>query len=202
MIIRALTGYSTMSLTEFSTELNNVFTKMKNNPDFPTLQGQVRALETEAVIYSKLLALAHDGSKTAKLERDSIRALITNMLQNLGADVTAIARNRVRVFAGSGFRYNEPKKRTPLLNQPEPPQVLRPVVNGKIRVKTKRQKGMTSVVFLIATDPNGEWTSYPCSTVFYTFENLIRSQMYYIKVVMTGSRNQRVESDYVSAVAL
>lgn len=60
---------------------------------------------------------------------------------------------------------------------------------------------MTSVVFMIATDPEGQWISYPGGRVNRLFENLVRGQAYYIKVLMTGVKNQSVSSDYVVAYA-
>lgn len=199
--VRAINGYDKMSLADFQVQLNNVVQNMEGNRYFPMLQQQVIVLKTEEETFKRLAAFAEDGGKTAILKRDESRFKVTELLKQLGADVTAICRNNVEMFASSGLKYTGEKKTTPPLVQPDPPKVKRGTPNGVIAVSTRRQLGISSIIFMIAEHPEGEWKQFAGSRASIKWENLTRGKMYYIKVQFAGVRNQRVESDYISVVA-
>jgi hypothetical protein len=71
----------------------------------------------------------------------------------MGMLVPAIVNNDLQILASSGFRYTPVKQPTPSLVKPAPPKVTLGVNNEELVCKTKKQRGMKVINFLISDSP-------------------------------------------------
>jgi hypothetical protein len=196
---RVTNGFAKMSGPEFTLLLNSIVYSMTDNPNFPDLQEEVLALTSEATAYEKLDINASNGSKDVIIARNASRTRLTGSLHLLGMRVSAIANNNIQILSSSGFRYTQTKQPTPSLVKPAPPKVTLGVNNGELVCKTKKQRGMKVINFLITDTPNNDtsWQRIIWHKTSYTFTKLTSGTRYYIKVSLFGVRGQEVTSEAV-----
>jgi hypothetical protein len=196
---RVTNGFAKMSGLEFTQLLHSIVYSITDNPNFPTLQNDVLALKAEAAVYEDLYLKALNGGKDMIVARNTTRIAVTERLHGLGMRVSAIANNDLQVLSSSGFRYTATKQPTPLLVKPAPPKVTLGVNNGELVCKTKKQKGMKVINFLISDNPTSDtsWQRITWYKTSYTFTKLTSGKRYYIKVSLFGVRGQEVTSEAV-----
>ena len=71
--------------------MNNVYTCMHGNPTFPDPPVSMADLKALHTTYSEAIAMATEGSRRSKLERDAIGAVAKDMLRQLADHVRIIA---------------------------------------------------------------------------------------------------------------
>jgi hypothetical protein len=196
---RVTNGFAKMSGAEFTQLLNSIVYSMTDNPNFPELQEEVLALKSEATAYEKLDTNALNGGKDMIVARNASRTRLTESLHVLGMRVSAIANNNLQILASSGFRYTQTKQPTPSLVKPAPPKVTLGVSNGELVCKTKKQRGMKVINFLITDTPGNDtsWQRITWYKTLYTFTKLTSGKRHYIKVSLFGVRGQEVTSEAV-----
>lgn len=200
-------GFNRLTWAEFRKQLSVIVDGITANPYFPTLQSQVATLGAAAEKYYVLDTKAEKRDKDILLARNTSRIEITNLLHELGLDVSAVAKGDVTILSSSGFPYTKPAQKSLPLQKPAPPKVSSGINNGDIACKTAPQKGTKAVNYYITSnaaalaageDPN--WNVISWNTTRYTFSNLTPGQRYYIKVGLIGVRGQEVVSDTVSYI--
>lgn len=205
-MIRVTNGFGNLSFANFSKLLAFIIQSMTNNSHFSNLQTQVAALSAAADNYYVLDAKAEKRDKDVLLARNTARIEITNLLHELGMDVSAVAKGDTYILSSSGFRYTKPAQKSLPLQKPAPPQVSLGVNNGDIACKTTTQKGTKAVNFYITSNAaalaagDSNWDVTTWNSTKYTFTNLTPGQRYYIKVGLVGVRGQEVISDPVSYI--
>jgi len=206
-MIRVTNGFGNLSFANFSKLLAYIIQSMTNNPNFTTLQTQVAALSTAADDYYVLDAKAEKRDKDVLLARNTARAEITNLLHDMGMDVSAVAKSDTTILSSSGFRYTKPAQKSLPLQKPAPPQVSLGINNGDLACKTSSQKGAKAVNYYITEDETAlsagaasNWDVTTWNSTKYTFSNLTPGKRYYIKVGLVGVRGQEVISDPVSYI--
>jgi hypothetical protein len=200
-------GFNRLSWAEFRKQLGVIVDSTTGNPYFPALQSQVAALSASADKYYVLDTKAEKRDKDVILARNTGRIEITNVLHELGLDVTAVAKGDVTVLSSSGFPYTKPAQKTLPLQKPAPPKVSSGINNGDIACKTTPQKGTKAVNYYITSDAAAlaagadvNWDVTSWNSTRYTFSNLTPGQRYYIKVGLIGVRGQEAISDTVSYI--
>jgi hypothetical protein len=196
---RVTNGFAKMSSPEFTQLLNSIVYSMTDNPNFPDLQEEVLALKKEATAYEDLYLNALNGGKDMIVARNASRIRLTESLHVLGMRVSAIANNDPQILASSGFRYTHTKQPTPSLVKPDAPKVTLGVNNGELVCKTKKQRGMKVINFLITDTPGNEtsWQRITWYKTSYPFTKLTSGKRYYVKVSLFGVRGQEVTSEAV-----
>jgi hypothetical protein len=199
---RVTNGFSKMSGPEFTQLLSSIVYSMTDNPNFPSLQKDVLALKAEAEEYEGLFIKAMNGAKDIIVLRNASRARVTERLHVIGMLVSAIANNDLQMLASSGFRYTPVKQPTPSLVKPAPPKVTLGVNNGELVCKTKKQRGMKVINFLISDSPatDSSWQRISWYKTSYTFTKLTSGKRYYLKVSLFGVRGQEVTSEPVAFI--
>lgn len=205
---RVTNGFPQMSIPKFNHQLSVIITGMTNNANFNSLQGAVAALKAEADIYFALATKAAKRDQDVILARDASREKVTNMLHNLGMDVSAIAKGDVNILSSSGFPFTQPRQPSPPMVKPAPPTVSLGVNNGEIDCRTSTQPGMKSVNYYItsdatalAADSTKAWDVTSYNKTKFTFSSLTPGQRYFIKIGLVGVKGQEVISDPVSYIA-
>jgi hypothetical protein len=204
---RVTNGFSKMTTATFSQSVKSVVTRMTGNTNFPNQQTAVQALATEADRFYELAEKALDRSKLAILARDACRSKVTDMLHNLGFQVSSVAQGDVEVLASSGFPYTQPRKLSPPMVKPAPPVLSLGTNNGQLDCKVISQPGLKSVNYYITADEsalkatdNAGWDIISYNKIKYTFSGLAAGQRYYVRVGLIGVRGQEVISDAVSYI--
>lgn len=204
---RVTNGFSKMTTANFSQRLESIVTRMKGNAFFPNQQTAVLALDTEATRFYELAENALNRGKLAILQRDSCRSMVTDMLHDIGFQVSSVAKGDVEILASSGFPYTQPRKPCPPMVKPKPPVLSLGTNNGDLTCKAFSQPGLKSVNYYITADEtalkatdNTGWNIVSYNKVKYTFNNLTGGQRYYIRVGLVGVRGQEVLSDAVSYI--
>jgi hypothetical protein len=205
---RVTNGFDRMTIPEFGYRLQVIIDCMTGNAAFPDLQTAVQALSAEAAVYYPLATKAQQKDKGVQLARDASRAKLVAMLHKLGYGVTDVANNNEAILNSSGFTYTQPRKPTPPLVAPAPPQLAAGTNLGEISCKTIAQKGVTSVNYYITADEgalsatdNIGWNIFFSNKKKFTFDKLVGGQRYYVKVGFVGVKGQEVISDAVSYIA-
>jgi hypothetical protein len=204
---RVTNGFGDLSFANFSKLLAYIIQSMTNNAYFSTLQAEVAALSAAADNYYVLDAKAQKRDKDVLLARNTARIEITNLLHQLGMDVTAVAKSNVAILSSSGFPFTKPAQKSLPLVKPAPPTVSLGINNGDLACKTTTQKGAKAVNYYITSDAaalaagaDASWDVTSWNSTKYTFTNLTPGQRYYIKVGLVGVRGQEVVSDPVSYI--
>jgi hypothetical protein len=199
---RVTNGFSKMSEPDFAQLLAIVIMSMTDNANFPTLQEGVAALRSEAAEYKERSIKALNGGKDMILARNASRGRAIDLLHLMGMQVSAIANGDEELLDSSGFPYTRTKQPTPALVKPPAPKVTLGVNRGELVCKTKKQKGMKVINFLITDDPTNEssWQKISWYKTTYTFTKLTSGKRYYIKVSLFGVRGQEVTSDAVAFI--
>lgn len=201
-MVRTTNGFARMNLADFTTMLINIAGKMNGNRNFPTLQEEVRELESKKNEYIILAEKATKGGQAEVYARDNCKSEIVVMLHKLGNDVTAVAAGNVTILASSGFSFTKPPTPTPPLVKPETPVLTAGVNNGEIICKTKKQRGVTNVSYMIApvgTEPVN-WKVYSSPNSKYLFTKLQSGVKYQVKIQLIGVRNQVAESEVATYI--
>jgi hypothetical protein len=199
---RVTNGFSKMNEPDFAQSLAIIIMSMTDNPSFPALQDDVVTLRAEADEYKERSIKALNGGKDMILARNASRVRAIDLLHSMGMQVSAIANGNAEMLESSGFPYTRTKQPTPRLVKPPAPKVTLGVNRGELVCKTKKQKGMKVINFLITDDPENEssWQKISWYRTTYTFTKLTSGKRYYIKVSLFGVRGQEVTSDAVAFI--
>lgn len=201
-MVRTTNGYNSLSLALFSEALNVITGNMTGNANFPDQQTLVSTIVTEQGKFQQFIQKAASGTKVEIMFRDEKRSLITDLLHQLGNEVTAVANGATIMLESSGINFTQPRKPSAPLEKPEPPKVSPGINNGELVCVAKPQPGMKSIVFMLSNDPTVEtnWKIFTSSTSKFLFENLEGGKRYFFKYKLAGVRNQEVVSDVVSYI--
>ena len=196
-----LSDYSRLNDADFAKLAGTIVLNMTGNVTFDTLKNEVDAVALIVEDYTTLLKQSNSGSRDVIAKRIEVRATLTTMLQNLGANVNAIAKGNVAKLATSGFMLSKTRGASAPLVQPAAPVVATGINKGEIRCTGKRQKGMISFSFLISIEGSNKWQAFTSSRRKFVFSGLAGGGRYLIKYAILGVRNQVVESDAVTYIA-
>ena len=201
-MIRTTNGYASLSLAQFAETLNEITGKMNGNTNFPDQQKLVDTLIDEQTKLLELIRKAANGAKTDSMLRDAKRSLVTDLLHQLGNEVTAVANGDAIELESSGIKFTQPRKPSPSLAKPEAPKVSPGINTGELVCVAKPQPGMKAIVFMLSNDPavDSNWKIFTSSKSKYLFDNLEGGKRYYFKYKLSGVRNQEVVSDVVSYI--
>lgn len=201
-MMRTTNGYASLSLAQFAEILNVITGKMNGNTNFPEQQKRVDALIDEQAKLLELIRKAANGAKGDSMLRDARRSFVTDLLHQLGNEVTAVANGDAIILESSGIKFTQPRKPSLPLEKPEAPRVSPGINNGQLVCIAKPQTGMKAIVFMLSNDPGVEsnWKIFTSSKSKYFFDNLEGGKRYYFKYKLSGVRNQEVVSDVVSYI--
>ena len=198
-MLRVTNGYNNLSLANFAKTLNTVTGKMDGNTNFPKQQELVTEMILAEKEYLSLAEKATKGSTESKLLRNKKRQQVTDILHNLGNQVTAVCNGNLEMMVSSGLPYNKRNAPAPPLSKPPAPKLSTGLASRQIVCKGVKPKG-TTIEFLVAPLPlvEGSWKAYGSNTATCTVTGLVPGQEYLVKYAIMGAKKQRVESDAVS----
>jgi len=164
-------------------------------PDMPSLRDLIDALQAaqDAV---------PNGGKAAIAARDEAQGNLVSALKILGTYVNFTAQGSVPILTTSGFEVT--KSSQPVVLQPIKKLEVTSVPNtNSLSVRAIGGSGIKSLVHQCSADPTlaeSSWVSVNTTVRKYTFQNLMRSQEYFVRVICIGSNGQSAISDTVSRI--
>lgn len=183
---------------------DKIITGMTGNPSFPTPIPTIAELQTSRDDYNDSLIAAGSGSHAAIADKNAKRLVLETNLGTMGSYINTKARGNAVVLATTMF---------PLTKEPET-GVLGPVVSmrltpgarsGTLECKLARVKNSKNYTFMITAEPitkDSVWQSYITTSCKFTFTDLIPGNLYWVKVIVGGTRGQTVQSGPISQYAL
>lgn len=194
------TGFSKYSDSAFEAKATDINAAMKGNVNFPNPNPDMSVVQAALDKYSADRVAASTGNHAAVVAKNSSRKALEILLAQLGVWIMSEAKGDVDKLATCGFTFTK---------KPEPRHIGKPgnvtIVNGlssgQLIVSLPAVRGSGGYQFEITDVPPTDktvWSSYVASSSKYTFKNLQPGKQYWIRVVVTGARQQVQYSDVVS----
>src|SRR5215472_16739667 len=111
ILIRAVLSISQLLDADFLVRLYKVYEGLLNNAAFTTPTVDLPTFKAKIDAYSASVTAALDGGKAAIAARDSLRADVSVMYDQLGHYVEATCKNDMNAFVSSGFVPAAPRQR-------------------------------------------------------------------------------------------
>jgi hypothetical protein len=201
--LRILNGFEGMTDLDFLAKARFIVEQMTGNTNFTTPDPSLTDVTTLADAFEQAIQDAEVGGTYAKSVRDSKKALLIDVMHNLGIYVLFTAKGDRLIAESSGFSIAKDPTPQPPIEKPEALVLTDGVNAGELVLLFKRVANSRSYMYQISTDPLDEtkWvTTY--GTVRRTlFSELESGTKYYVRVVALGTNSQVVYSDVVSRIA-
>lgn len=187
----------------FENKGSHIVASMTDNPYFEDPSPAITVLQAAQVRYSSALVAAANLGRNEVAEKNASRFDFEQLLAALGMYVMNVARGNEQQLISSGFT---------LTKQPEPRHIDAPgnvtisngLSSGELIVSVKGDRKAAGYVHQICSDYNTEnpvWKSVTVSTSKYTFKDLLPGKQYWVRVAVTGSRQQLAYSPVATQFA-
>jgi len=196
------TGFAKYTVAMLLMKANNIYYSMLDNanfatptPDMPGLRDLIDALQAaqDAV---------PNGGKAALATRDAAQADLIAALKILGTYVNYTSQGSVPILATSGFEVV--KTGQPVIMQPVNRLEVTSMPNtNSLSIRAIGGSGIKGFVHQCSADPTlaeNSWVSVNSTVRKYTFQNLVRGQEYFVRVICIGSNGQRSISDVIGRI--
>ena len=168
-----------------------IVTSMTNNPAFPSPIPTLADVQNALDKYSSDLNAAGSLGRVNVADKNQSRAILEQLLFQLGLYVMFIANGDVAILASSGFTLaKDPQPRR--LENPGNVVLTYGITSGELNsavAKGNASSFIHQVTDALPTDSTN-WTSYPSSTCQFTFTNLTPGKQYWVRVAAVGNRKQ------------
>jgi hypothetical protein len=171
-----------------------IIEKMTGNTALANPVPALADVQAATTAYSNALTEARKlGIDNVAIKNDK-RALLEQVLQQLGRWVIFMADSNITVLLSSGFDVT--KAPEPIqLEDPGNPMLENGLGSGTIICRVKRVKGAVSFSHEYTDTlpaPNVVWQSCVSSRSRYEFSNLVPGRQYWFRVQVSGCNNQQV----------
>lgn len=200
-ILKISTSFSKFSDADFETKAQYIVNVgIAGNANFPSPNPVLADLQTAVTRYSNGLLAAKDLGKNNVAEKNESREELELLLGQLGLYVMNVSNGSLTMLTSSGFS---------LTKDPEPRYIDNPgnvtlsngISSGTMVAQVKSVKGGTGYLHEITAELPTEttvWTSSHSTTSKFTFTNLQAGKQYWVRVAVTGSRQQIAYSPVAS----
>jgi len=203
-LTKAIVCFVTEKDSDLLTLTDSVLAGITNNSYFENPVPTVAQLTAVRDAYKASLLAASTGKYTSIASKQINRLALEDKLNKLGTYINNVARGNDTALVSSNY---------PLTKQPEPAYLgtferitLKPGSNaGTLECKLTRIKNSKAYTFMISEDPLPEdslWRSYTTTMCSYTFTQLQPGKKYWVKVSVSGTRGQSIQSNAICQFAL
>lgn len=203
-IIKAITNFVGETDSSLLTQTDLIITGMTANPNFPVIVPTLPELQTSRDNYNDSLLTAGTGNHAAIADKNAKRLALENDLSTLGNYINTKARGNAVVLSTTMFPLTK-EPETGVLGAVEFMKLTPGTKSGTLECKLKRVKNSKSYTFKITSDPitkDSAWESFVTTSCKFTFTGLIPGNLYWVKVLVAGTRGQTVESGPIQQYAL
>ncbi|CAN5509865.1 hypothetical protein BH11BAC3_BH11BAC3_23600 [soil metagenome] len=191
-ILKIITSFSRYTDADFEIITKHIASNMTGNINFPSPNPAMAAVQAAVDRYSTALQAAKDLGRNNVAEKNESRQALQIIMGQLALYVMNVSLGSLTMLTSSGF---------PFAKEAEPQYITSPgnivlsngLSSGELMAQLPAVKGAKSYVYSIASELPTEttvWTSTASTTSKYTFSNLTPGKQYWVKVAVTGSRQQ------------
>lgn len=180
-----------------------VVASLTANEYFPDPQPGIALASGQQQAFAQALDAAQGGGRLQVAKKNDARALLIDMLKQLGQYVQYMGKGQKSILLTSGFDLA--KERSSFIELEQPSDIrLEGSARGEISIQLNPGKGTHSFIFQIAPDPltpASHWESAASTRSRHTFTGLASGQRYWLRAVAVGTNEQSVTSEAHTWVA-
>lgn len=201
-LLRITNGFDYISDIKLLLRSREIYTQMFDNPNFPTPSPNLSDVHTAITAYGDALDKAASGNKYDIDDKNVKKAVVVDMLHNLGYYVLFTSKGNAVVAATSGFHIA--KTGAPIvLQKPENQKVGDGPNNGSLISSVNAVKGAKSYLHQYTTDQTlaeSTWVTMACTLSKCVLTGLSSGTRYYCRVAAIGSNEQIMYGDVKSRI--
>ncbi|MGN6341191.1 MAG: fibronectin type III domain-containing protein [Ginsengibacter sp.] len=189
--------YRSWTDTILSTETTRIQLAMTGNASFPSPSPTMEVFSAAVSAYVTQLAKAATRDANAIAAKNTRRAELIALCEQLGNSVATTAQGNVELLVSSGLPLRK-KRQSVVLSAPSNFRIFNGVNSGELDVKVDAQKGATGFGFEYTEDPltaESVWMKTLCSTSRCTIKGLTPGKRYWIRPLVIGRKGQTVVGD-------
>jgi hypothetical protein len=198
---KILTNFLRLTDSKFQTKSEAIQVAMTGNANFPSPVPTIADLTTAINLYSVALSAAESKDKTKIAIKNDMRTSLETALVNLAASVTATAAGSRSMLVSSGFDVSSDVKNPRVLGGVENFQVLAGASPGEVISSVNSVLNGNGYIYQYTPDPlaaDSNWVSLYSSSCSAAITGLQALKKYWFRIIITGSRNQSVQTDAIS----
>jgi hypothetical protein len=183
---------------------NDIKVAMTGNTHFTTPSPTLAVLTSAISTYATALSAKVNGGKAATANKNTKRADLVNILQQLGIYVQLNSASDTATMLSSGFNLQKASAPHAPLGKPHD-LLLKATLPGRLVLGFKLLEDANSYVYQYTTAPsaaNSVWITEYGSTLKHEFKNLVSGRQYIVRVAGIGTESTLVFSDEVSSFVL
>ena len=203
-LLRITNGLESFSDAKLLEKCNFIHRQMTTRSSvFPTPSPTMAVLGDACEEFQLALNKALGGDRMLVAQKNNQRQALIELMHKLSYYVLFAASGDRLVAMESGFSVI--KEPTPvIITKPTHLKVINSDQQGELLVSIKRVKGARAYLHQYSTDPllkEESWMSMRGSTTKCKISGLKPGTLYYLRVVVIGSKDQVMFSDVVSRIA-
>jgi hypothetical protein len=197
------TSFSRLSDADFETVARHINTSMQGNANFTNPNPTLAVVDAAVTRYSNALVAAKDLGKNSVAEKNESRLALEQVLRLLGLYVMNMCSGSITMLTSSGYPLSkEPGKI--YLDTPQNASLTNGVTSGSVVSQVQAVKGGKGYNHQLAAELPTDttvWQNNLSTTSRFVFMDLQPGKQYWVRVAVSGSRNQLVYSSVVSLFA-
>jgi hypothetical protein len=196
-------SFSFYSDVNLEAKASYIIASMKGNPSFTDPVPNIAELQAALKQFSADLLAAANLDRKKIANKNASRAVLEQLLTELGMYVMYVAKGNEATLTSSGFTLGKiPQPR--YIDNPGNVTLSNGITSGQMVASVVAVKGNSGYVYEICAEQPTEtnvWTSFAASRSKFTFTNLLPGKKYWIRVAATGFRGQIAYSPVASQFA-
>ncbi|MFD1631132.1 hypothetical protein [Pseudopedobacter beijingensis] len=200
---RIITNYGKYNDVQLDFKAKLIVENLTDNANFPTTTPPVEDLATLSNSYSIALNKAKTGERSQIANKNAIRKLLLNLLQELAVNIESQAFNDKSRLISSGFDVSSNTGSSPQISPPKNFKVLDGANSGEIRLTCTGATNALSYVHEYTEDElteNTVWKSEASSSRNHVFRNIVSGRRVYARTKAIGSKGQEISSNTLSRI--
>ncbi len=189
---KILLGFTHYTDAAMEAKATDIIAAMTGNPNFPHPDPDLSVVQADLDKYSTDRVASSTGNHAAVVAKNSSRKALQVLLAQLGMWIMSVAKGNADMLATTGYTLSK---------KPEPRHIKAAgnvsisngLSSGQLVASIAALNGALGYQFEITDATPGDksvWVSNVASTSKYTFKNLVPGRQYWIRVAVTGARQQ------------
>lgn len=190
--LKIISSFTRLSDASFESTAQHILASITGNGNFPTPNPTIAVLQDAVTRYTNALLAAKDPGKNNIAEKNESRQALELLLTQLAMYIMNICNGSLTMLTGSGFPIS--KEREPrYIESPGNVILSNGISSGELVAQVKPGKADKGYVHQIATElptENTVWDSNVTTSSKFTFKELQPGKQYWVRVAVTGARQQ------------
>jgi len=198
---KVVLGFGGLSDPAFESKALAILAAMTGNPNFPSPTPTIADLTTAVQQYSDALSAAQTRDKVKVATKNSTRDQLKILLRNLSYNVNLTANGDVAKLTSSGFNMGSQQNNSQIMTGAENFKVELGKNSGEAVSSVNGMRAAKTYVSQYTFFPvtaDSKWESVFSSTSSITITGLEPLKQYCFRMIITGSRNQSVQTDVIT----